>query len=116
VPSEAIIFNRDGLSVAIVENGAARNRQVNVVRDFGTTAEVSAGIKEGDRVILNPPVNLTDGRKIQVRSAPLAKPSQAVIAHARRGFGPFSIPHGAVCATMSSRSSHFCSFRTERLQ
>ena len=43
VPSEAIVFNRDGLSVAVVENRIARIRAVNVVRDFGTTVEVSGG-------------------------------------------------------------------------
>ena len=69
VPSEAIIFNRDGLNVAVVENGIARVRHVSVVRDFGTAVEVSAGVKEGDRVILNPPVDLIDGRKIKVRPA-----------------------------------------------
>jgi RND family efflux transporter MFP subunit len=70
VPSEAIIFNRDGLSVAVVEEGVARIRPVTVVRDFGTTVEVSAGVKDGDQVILNPPVDLVDGRKIKVRPAP----------------------------------------------
>jgi RND family efflux transporter MFP subunit len=55
VPSEAIIFNRDGLSVAVVENGVAQIHSVNVARDFGTTVEVSAGVKDGDQVILNPP-------------------------------------------------------------
>ena len=67
VPSEAIIFNRDGLSVAVVEDGVARIHQVTVVRDFGTTVEVSAGVKDGDQVILNPPVDLIDGRKVNVR-------------------------------------------------
>ena len=60
VPSEAIIFNRDGLSVAVVEDGIARIHKVTVVRDFGTTVEVSAGVKDGDQVILNPPVNLIE--------------------------------------------------------
>jgi RND family efflux transporter MFP subunit len=73
VPSEAIIFNRDGLSVAVVENGVARVHQVTVVRDFGTTVEVSAGVKDGDQVILNPPVDLTDGHKVQIRPAPAAQ-------------------------------------------
>jgi RND family efflux transporter MFP subunit len=70
VPSEAIIFNREGLSVAVVEDGTARVRAVNVVRDFGTTVEVNAGVKDGDQVILNPPVDLTDGRKVKVRPGP----------------------------------------------
>ena len=46
VPSEAIIFNREGLSVAVVEDGVARIRNITVVRDFGTTVEVSAGVKQ----------------------------------------------------------------------
>jgi RND family efflux transporter MFP subunit len=73
VPSEAIIFNRDGLSVAVVEDGAAHIRPVTVVRDFGTTVEVSAGVKNGDQVILNPPVDLVEGRKVNVRPPPPAQ-------------------------------------------
>ena len=73
VPSEAIIFNREGLSVAVVEDGVARFHKVTVVRDFGTTVEVSAGVKDGDQVILNPAVDLTDGHKVQVRPGPPAQ-------------------------------------------
>jgi RND family efflux transporter MFP subunit len=73
VPSEAIVFNRDGLNVVVVDNGVARVHQVTVVRDFGTTVEVSAGVKDGDQVILNPPVNLTDGHKVQIRPTPPAQ-------------------------------------------
>ncbi len=75
VPSEAIIFNRDGLSVAVVEGGLAHIRRITEVRDFGTTVEVSAGVEDGDQVILNPPVDLTDGRKVAVRPAPPARES-----------------------------------------
>jgi len=73
VPSEAIVFNRDGLNVVVVNDGVAHIRHINVVRDFGTTVEVNAGVKEGDQVILNPPVDLTDGRKVQIRPAPPAQ-------------------------------------------
>jgi RND family efflux transporter MFP subunit len=73
VPSEAIIFNRDGLSVAVVADGIARIRTITVVRDFGTTVEVSAGVKDGDQVILNPPVDLSDGHKVKVRPGPHAQ-------------------------------------------
>jgi hypothetical protein len=44
-----------------------------VVRDFGKTVEVNAGVKDGDQVILNPPIDLIDGRKVQVRPSPTAK-------------------------------------------
>jgi RND family efflux transporter MFP subunit len=73
VPSEAIVFNRDGLNVVVVEDGVAHIRKVNAVRDFGTTVEVNSGVKDGDQVILNPPVDLTDGRKVQIRPAPPAQ-------------------------------------------
>jgi RND family efflux transporter MFP subunit len=75
VPSEAIIFNRDGLSVAVVEGGVAHIRKITEVRDFGTTVEVSEGVEDGDQVILNPPVDLTDGHKVKIRPGPPAQVS-----------------------------------------
>jgi RND family efflux transporter MFP subunit len=73
VPSEAIIFNRNGLNVVVVEDGVAHVRRVSVVRDFGTSVEVNEGVKAGDQVILNPPVDLTDGQKVQIRPGPPAQ-------------------------------------------
>jgi RND family efflux transporter MFP subunit len=70
VPAEAIVFDRNGLSVVVVEDGVAHVHTVTVARDFGTTVEVSAGVKDGDQVILNPPVDLTDGHKVKVGPAP----------------------------------------------
>jgi RND family efflux transporter MFP subunit len=70
VPSEAVIFNRDGLSVAVVEDGVVHLRNITSVRDLGTSVEVSAGVKEGDRVVLNPQVDLAEGRKVALRAEP----------------------------------------------
>ena len=70
LPSEAIIFNAKGLSVAVVEDGTAHLHNVNVVRDFGTTIEVNSGVKDGDQVILAPPLDLADGQKVRVRTKP----------------------------------------------
>jgi RND family efflux transporter MFP subunit len=68
VPAEAIIFNSDGTQVAVVSDGKAEIRKVRVKRDLGTRVEVDAGVKAGDQVILNPPVNLVDGSKVQART------------------------------------------------
>jgi len=68
VPADAIIFNADGLHVAVLENGTAHFRKVTVTRDFGTSVEVSDGLKAGNQVILNPPVDLADGSKVQARA------------------------------------------------
>ena len=73
VPSEAIIFNREGLSVAVVEGGVAHIRKISLVRDLGTSVEVNAGVSTGDQVILSPQVDLTDGRKVATRTPPPAK-------------------------------------------
>jgi RND family efflux transporter MFP subunit len=70
VPAGAIVFNSDGLNVWVVEDGVAHVHHVTVARDFGTTVEVSAGVKDGDQVILNPPVDLTEGHKVKIRQAP----------------------------------------------
>jgi RND family efflux transporter MFP subunit len=68
VPAEAIIFNRNGLQVAVASNGKAEIRKVRVSRDLGTQVEVDAGLKPGDQVILNPPATLVDGSKVKSRS------------------------------------------------
>jgi RND family efflux transporter MFP subunit len=72
VPAAAVIFNQDGLSVAVAENGVAHIRRITTVRDFGTTIEVSDGVREGEQVILNPSVDLAEGQKVQPRAAAAA--------------------------------------------
>ena len=67
VPADAIIFNRNGMQVAGVSNSKAEIRKVRVTRDLGTRVELDSGIKAGDQVILNPPVTLVDGSKVQPR-------------------------------------------------
>jgi RND family efflux transporter MFP subunit len=69
VPAEAIIFNGGGLQVAVVENGIAHIRKVDLARDLGTTVEVRDGVKDGDQVVLNPPVDLVDGGRVDRQTA-----------------------------------------------
>jgi RND family efflux transporter MFP subunit len=66
VPAEALIFNRDGLQVAVFKDDKSEIRKVRVTRDLGTRVEVDAGVKPGDRVMLNPPVNLVDGSRVRL--------------------------------------------------
>lgn len=72
VPADALIFNRNGVQVAVVRNGTVQIRKVNLTRDLGTSVEVDAGILAGDQVILNPPVNLLDGSRVQARAEAIA--------------------------------------------
>ena len=65
VPADAIIFNRDGLQVAVIEDGTARIRKLAVTRDLGTQVEVAGGVKQGEQVIVNPSVSLVDGSRVR---------------------------------------------------
>jgi RND family efflux transporter MFP subunit len=64
VPSEAIIFDKDGLDAAVLENGHALIRHLTVLQDDGAQVEIRDGLRAGDKVILNPPANLVAGMKV----------------------------------------------------
>ena len=68
VPADAVVFDQNGLHVAVVENGVAHMQKITIARDFGTEVEVHDGVKPGDQVILNPMVNLAEGSKVAVRN------------------------------------------------
>ncbi|MEA2940849.1 MAG: hypothetical protein QOD09_1378, partial [Bradyrhizobium sp.] len=68
VPADAVVFDQNGLHVAVVENGTAHLQKVTIARDFGTEVEVHDGVKPGDQVILNPMIDLTEGARVAVRN------------------------------------------------
>lgn len=68
IPADAVVFDQNGLHVAVVENGVAHMQKITIARDFGTEVEVHDGVKPGDQVILNPMVNLAEGSKVAVRN------------------------------------------------
>ena len=70
VPDAAIIFNQNGKQVAVVENGIAHLHKITITTDYGTEVQVSEGVKDGDQVVLQPPVNLADGDKVRISSEP----------------------------------------------
>jgi RND family efflux transporter MFP subunit len=65
IPSQAVIFNKDGLSAAVVSNGKVELRKLELEADNGVNVEVRIGLRPGDRVILSPPANITDGMRVQ---------------------------------------------------
>ena len=62
MPAGAIVFDCNGLHALVVENGVAKSREITQIRDLGTAVEVG----DGDKVVLNPPVDLEDGGKVQI--------------------------------------------------
>jgi multidrug efflux pump subunit AcrA (membrane-fusion protein) len=64
VPASAIIFNQNGMQVAVVESGVAHLHRVAITADYGTEVEVNAGVKNDDEIILQPTVDLAEGEKV----------------------------------------------------
>lgn len=64
IPSTAVIFNQDGLRVAVVSDGKVELRKIELDVDNGANVDVRSGLKDGDRIILSPPANVSDGMKV----------------------------------------------------
>jgi len=71
VPSSALIFNADGLSLAIVEvtdgeTASVQIQPVEIARDLGRTVEIIQGIGEHQMIIANPPDGIQNGDRVRV--------------------------------------------------
>ena len=69
VPSNALIFRREGLEVAVVHNGKAELVPVTPGHDYGDSMEILAGLRPQDDVILSPSDSLVSGTPVQVGNA-----------------------------------------------
>jgi RND family efflux transporter MFP subunit len=67
IPADAVVFDRNGVHVVVVDNGIAHLQKITIARDFGTDVEVHEGVKSGDQVILNPIIDLAEGSKVTAR-------------------------------------------------
>jgi HlyD family secretion protein len=66
VPSEALVFDAQGMQVAVVKNDRVQMRNVTIYRDLGTSVELRSGVESGDEVALEPPVQLSDGDRVHI--------------------------------------------------
>ncbi|MGA9599654.1 MAG: efflux RND transporter periplasmic adaptor subunit [Methylocystis sp.] len=67
IPASAIFFQKNALAVATVgANSKVAIKPITIVRDLGTTIEISSGPALSDRIILNPPQSLSDGDEVRI--------------------------------------------------
>jgi RND family efflux transporter MFP subunit len=67
IPPGALIFNRDGLSVATVDAGnRIALKRVTVARDLGSAIEVASGLEPQDRVVQSPPDGIAHGDLVRI--------------------------------------------------
>jgi RND family efflux transporter MFP subunit len=70
IPSQAMIFNKNGLSAAVYEDGVAHLRKLTLLADNGALVDVQTGLKPDDQIILNPPINIHDGMRVTSANNP----------------------------------------------
>lgn len=70
VPSAALFRQGEGWAVFAVEGGRARLRAVELGRRGERSAEVRAGLRDGDTVILYPGDQVQDGARVKARPEP----------------------------------------------
>jgi multidrug efflux pump subunit AcrA (membrane-fusion protein) len=73
VPSNTLIFRKEGLQVAVVRNGHALLVPVVLGRDFGDDVEIVSGLSSADQAIVNPSDSLGQGEQVQI-AAPRTGP------------------------------------------
>jgi RND family efflux transporter MFP subunit len=76
VPVDTLLFRKEGLNVAIVENGKAKLVPVVAGHDFGTSIEIVSGLKGNESVIESPPDSIVTGETVQI-AQPTATPPAA---------------------------------------
>ena len=75
VPVNTVLFRKEGTQVGVVgADGIVHLTTVVIGQDYGTSLEITNGLKGSDDIVVNPSDSLADGAKVQV--AP-AKPDAA---------------------------------------
>jgi HlyD family secretion protein len=67
VPKAAVQSDNTNSFVYVVSGGAVDRRAVKVGGTDGDRVEVLADLRAGDRVVVSPPQNLTNGAKVVVK-------------------------------------------------
>jgi RND family efflux transporter MFP subunit len=70
IPSNTLIFRKEGLQVALLRNGSADLVPVKIGRDYGNTVEIVSGLQPTDAVIVDPSDSLVAGMSVRLSSKP----------------------------------------------
>ena len=70
IPSDALIVRADGAQVAVVRpDNTVHLQKIEVARDYGDRLEVSSGLEQGEKIIMNAGDAAREGLKVEVVSA-----------------------------------------------
>jgi RND family efflux transporter MFP subunit len=66
IPSNALLFRAQGPQVGVVRDGHVQLTSVTIGHDYGSTLEVTSGLKPEDLIILDPSDSLATGQQVEV--------------------------------------------------
>ena len=69
VPSAAVQVSQSGNYVYLVKNGAAELRPVKVARTLGNVTVLESGVADGDVVVTDGHLQLTNGARVAIRES-----------------------------------------------
>jgi membrane fusion protein, multidrug efflux system len=70
IPGDSLITMAPGQFVPVVQNGGVQMRSVRVGRDLGSQVFITAGLQNGDMVVVNPNDSVKEGVHVTAKPAP----------------------------------------------
>jgi RND family efflux transporter MFP subunit len=70
IPSNTLIFRKEGLQVGLVRNGKAELVPVKIGHDYGNTVEIVSGLQPTDAIIVDPSDSLVTGLPVRLGNKP----------------------------------------------
>src|SRR5882762_8196992 len=71
IPSNTLIFRKEGLQIGLVRNGKAELVPVKISRDYGNSVEIVSGLQPTDAVIVDPSDSLVAGMPVRLSNKPI---------------------------------------------
>lgn len=66
IPSDTLIFRKEGLQVGLVRDGKVRLVSVKINHDYGNSVDIISGLQPTDAVVVDPSDSLGDGTPVRV--------------------------------------------------
>jgi len=76
IPSNTLIFRKEGLQVGLVRNDRAELVPVKIGRDYGSSVEIVSGLQPTDAVIVDPSDSLVAGMPVRLSNKPTGGPGR----------------------------------------
>ena len=70
IPSNTLIFRKEGLQVGVVRNDKVELLPVKISRDYGNSVEIVSGLQPSDAVVVDPSDSLVGGMSVRLSSKP----------------------------------------------